>query len=265
MENGGGNRPDLLVRAGQLVGLAGGAGILVWIVGGGILFARLWLHEDYRQLGPIVQLPKQLLISLGLVACVLPVIVVLALYLVFVIFLGHPPKGHPPRKAVVIWAVAAAILSLGIGLGTQERDWRAVAIAVAIGVLALATASLALTGQQALMSRGRSNATVAIASGLLLGVTAIPIGVLPSVLTAPPYAKVCTEEDQVVGRFIGEADDRVYLADFEDNNSRVVSLPNDGIKRVFVAETNESVDSANCVMAKADRDPSNPPAEVTEH
>jgi len=97
---------DVVKTIGQLLALAAGFIGLVYAAGGGVLALRLYLaHLPSRTI--VGQLPRDLLISVGLAQVVLPVLAVAAFYAAYRLLRGATP---PPKRLVHQWT---------------ERSWRA--------------------------------------------------------------------------------------------------------------------------------------------
>jgi hypothetical protein len=85
----------LLTQAAELVGLVTFAAVVVHLVGGAVIFVRLWLQEGYGRVTLVAQLPRDLLFSTGLIATFLPLLITAGLYLILA-NLGF--DGDFPRK-----------------------------------------------------------------------------------------------------------------------------------------------------------------------
>jgi hypothetical protein len=90
---------ELVKAVGQAVGLLAGAVGLVYMVGGAVLALRLFI-EDLPSRTIVAQLPRDLLVSVGLAQVVLPGIAIAALYAAVRILLGATP---PPKRLVGQW------------------------------------------------------------------------------------------------------------------------------------------------------------------
>src|SRR5919198_5089835 len=90
---------DVVAMLGQLVGAAAGLVALLYAAGGGVLALRLYLaHLPSRTIA--AQLPRDLLISVGLAQIILPVLAVASLYVTWRILRRG---ASPPTRLVDQW------------------------------------------------------------------------------------------------------------------------------------------------------------------
>jgi len=104
-----GSATDVVKTLGQLFGLAAGFIALVYAAGGGVLALRLYL-SDLPSRTVVGQLPRDLLISVGLSQIVLPALGVAAIYVITRLLWGNSP---PPTRLVDEW-----------GAKPSRRGWR---------------------------------------------------------------------------------------------------------------------------------------------
>src|SRR5215210_4759969 len=90
---------DVVKRLGEVVGLIAGLITLVYAAGGGVLALRLYL-SDLPSRTVVGQLPRDLLISVGLAQIVVPALGVAAVYTAFRLLRGAP---SPPTHGVSQW------------------------------------------------------------------------------------------------------------------------------------------------------------------
>ena len=100
------------------------------------------------------------------------------------------------------------------------------------------------------------------AMALLYGVAAIPAAVAIGSLAQSDFAKVCVTEGAYVRRLIGETGDRLYIAEIpvfprgttneigrqllDGGITRVLSIPNSEVERVFTGISADFVILADC-------------------
>jgi hypothetical protein len=118
---------DVVKTLGQVVGLVAGLIALVYAAGGGVLALRLYL-VDLPSLMVTAQLPRDLLISIGLSQIVLPALGVAAIYAIARLLLGN---ARPPTRFVDEWEAKPSRRGWTVRLG----GWRELLAASAIPAL----------------------------------------------------------------------------------------------------------------------------------
>jgi hypothetical protein len=118
---------DVVKTLGQLFGLAAGFIALVYAAGGGVLALRLYL-SDLPSRTVVGQLPRDLLISVGLSQIVLPALGVAAIYVTARLLRGNSP---PPTRLVDEWGTKPSRRGWRVSLG----GWRGLLAASAIPAL----------------------------------------------------------------------------------------------------------------------------------
>jgi hypothetical protein len=118
---------DVVKTLGQLFGLAAGFIALVYAAGGGVLALRLYL-SDLPSRTVVGQLPRDLLISVGLSQIVLPALGVAAIYVIARLLRGNSP---PPTRLVDEWSAKPSRQGWRVSLG----GWRELLAASAIPAL----------------------------------------------------------------------------------------------------------------------------------
>jgi hypothetical protein len=113
----GGPATDVVKTLGQLFGLAAGFIALVYAAGGGVLALRLYL-SDLPSRTVVGQLPRDLLISVGLSQIVLPALGVAAIYLIARLLWGNSP---PPTRLVDEWGTKPSRRGWRVRLGGWRR------------------------------------------------------------------------------------------------------------------------------------------------
>jgi hypothetical protein len=249
---------DVVRTLGQLIGLAAGLVALIYAAGGGVLALRLYLaHLPSRTI--VAQLPRDLLISVGLAQIVLPVVAVAALYVSWRLIRGETP---PPTRLVDPWqqrsrrgraelvgasavpAVAVAVI-VGLGLHGGRGGWKGIAWLVAVALfVVLLVVLLGLNLRARLVERygrpmsvwnGRRAITLMT---LVVALVALPICVLfAGTFFKLLDAKVCTTSGSATtGVLIGETSDRTYIGQEERpvGPLLVFSIPRDQIAETFI-------------------------------
>ena len=259
---------DVVKTIGQIFALAAGLIGLVYAAGGGVLALRLYLaHLPSRTI--VGQLPREVLISVGLSQVVLPVLVVAAFYAAYRLLLGSAP---PPKwlvrqrterslrahaalvgaSAVPAMAVAGLIALGATSAGTRSAQllWLVPAEKVALlaFLLTLVTVLVALNIRARLVEQygdpqGRWSGRRPIAlMTIVIAVALVPVSVLLSGAFYPLLdAKVCTSLSEVRGVLIGETTDRTYLGETGEPPLRVFSVPGSQITETFIGGDADSL------------------------
>lgn len=255
---------DVVKTIGQLVGLAAGFVALVYAAGGGVLALRLYLaHLPSRTI--VGQLPRDLLISVGLSQIVLPVLAVAAFYGAYRLLRGAAP---PPKRFVRQWtersrrgwaeligasAIPAFIVAGAIALsanGVQGRSeqllWLLPAekLSLLAFVLTLLAVLVALSVRASLVRRYGDPESLwhgrrpIVWMTLLVALASVPICVMVAGTFLPLLdAKVCTSRSEITGVLIGETSDRTYIGEDERHVAPpllVFSVPRDQITETFI-------------------------------
>lgn len=239
---------DVVKAVGQVVGLLAGAVGLVYMVGGAVLALRLFI-EDLPSRTIVAQLPRDLLVSVGLAQIVLPGLTIAALYAVVRTLLGTT---SPPTRLVDQWrepslrgwiqlAVASAVPALAITAYAALRvphEWDLLwllPVALLFSMLFVLLA-LRLRARLAATYRSEWNARRPIIWMTLV----VWLAVLPAcVVFAGTFplldAKVCTTSGYArTGLLIGETNQRIYIGESSGAKRRVISLPLTQVKETFI-------------------------------
>ncbi len=242
---------DLVKAVGQIVALLAGAVALVYAVGGGVLALRLFL-EDLPSRTIVGQLPRDLLISVGLAQIVLPGVAIAALYAAVRILLGTTPE---PRRLVDQWAApsrrgwieltaASAVPALAIAaygalrVPRHQLGWDLAWLLPAALLLSMliVLVALRLRAGLAVAYRDRWNERRPIVWMTLV----VWLGTLPACLvfagTFPLLdAKVCIRGgSEQTGLLIGETNERIYIGESSGAPRRVISLPQSEVTKTFI-------------------------------
>ena len=249
---------DVVKTIGQLLALAAGFLGLVYAAGGGVLALRLYL-ADLPSRTIVSQLPRDVLISIGLAQIVLPVLGVAAVYLIYRLLRGATP---PPTRFVREWTegsargwatliVVSAIPALAftglIALGSDTVRDESNALLWLVPLVFLVTMLVVLV---ALSLRAKLVVRFAVREDrwgtrrpivlmtLVVALAAVPICVLFAGAFFPLLdAKVCTSQSPVTGVLIGETSDRTYIGETEppaEDKLRVFSVPSSEIKETII-------------------------------
>lgn len=252
--------PDVVTRLGQILGLAAGFVAVVYTAGGGVLALRLYLaHLPSRTI--VGQLPRELVISVGLAQVVLPVLGVAAVYAIYRFFRG---TSAPPRRLVRQWKVrswrgwatlvaASAIPAL---MAAGALAWADEEVRGGVkGLLWLAPATFLLTLLVVLIALGVrarlaeryvtpeknewDKPAALIPMTILVALASVPTAVVLAGAYLPLLdAKVCTTTGlEVTGLLIGETSDRTYIGEEERGPTGpllMFSVPRTQITETFI-------------------------------
>lgn len=243
--------PDVVTRLGQLLGLAAGFVALVYIAGGGVLALRLYLaHLPSRTI--VGQLPRELVISIGLAQVVLPVLGVTALYAAYRFLTGTSPY---PKRLIRQWKerswrgwatlVAASAIPALLAAGTlawgAERARGLLWLALVIVFLTLLVVLIALSVRARLAERyvtpeEWNSLPALVRMTLLVALASVPTAIVLAGTRLPLLAaKVCTTSgSEVAGVFIGETSDRTYIGEEGTPPLLVFSVPSTQITETFI-------------------------------
>ena len=246
--------PDVVKAIGQALGLVAGFVALIYAAGGSVLALRLFL-ADLPSRTVVGQLPRDLLISVGLAQIVLPALAVAAAYVVARLLVGRAP---PPRRLVRQWsessrdwltlvgasAVPAAILTglMALKVDRSRLGWDLTWVLPVAFVLTLLVVLVALNLRARVASQyaepAQWNARRAVVwMTLVVALASIPACVIFAGTINLLDAKVCmTGGSQVTGVLIGETGDRVYVGQTKRKRGPllVFSVPESRVKETFI-------------------------------
>jgi hypothetical protein len=226
---------DVVRTLGQLIGLAAGLLALLYAAGGGVLTLRLYLmHLPSRTVA--AQLPRDLLISIGLAQIILPILAVAGLYATLRLLLGSVA---PPTRLVREWterslggwlrlvaasALPAIVFTLALWIGISARNIRGGANGLAwlLPLAFLLTLLFVLVGlnlRARLVKRygesphSWSTPRPVFLMTLIIALVCLPVFVLVAGAFFPLLdAKVCTASGaESSGLLIGETSARTYI------------------------------------------------------
>lgn len=246
--------PDVVTRLGQILGLAAGFVAVVYIAGGGVLALRLYLaHLPSRTI--VGQLPRELVISVGLAQVVLPVLGVAAVYAIYRFLRG---TAAPPRRFVRQWKVRSwrgwatlvaasaipALIAAG-ALAWADEEVRGgpkglLWLAPVTFLLTLLVVLIALGVRERLAARYENEwdkPAALIRMTILVALASVPTAVVLAGAYLPLLdAKVCTTTgSDVTGLLIGETSDRTYIG--EDERGPTGPLLMFSVPRTQITET----------------------------
>jgi hypothetical protein len=225
--------------------LAGVLGLAtyVYLIGGLVLALRL-NHAGFAPLPTITELPRQQLVGTGLVAVVVP-----TLLLAPVAFLAIWIDRHRPKAVLdhIVCAATAGVL-FGAVAGLLLRNWVYFAI---YGGVAVATYAFGLLASAFLrdpkVADWQAWVLVAVATGLVGAIGRVLIDLGTSTL---PAAVVCATDVKYnfVGSYIGQSDSTVYIgvAGSMNKATRVIAIPSSRVGEVLLGTTNRNL----CVVKK---------------
>jgi len=267
----------LLSQLTQFFGLFAGLAVIVYIAGGATLLMQL-VPYGYARIPAIAQLPRELVISIGLLVIGLPFLAVSVAYYVFRMLFSRdrpPPRGDPlenvRRTGLALFAISLVVPGVvGLAIFLHEDSpavWSGVGVLVGLGLATYATLVVGLSARRWLASRydtpGRWNTLPAIGMmAAVAGLMAMPLGLMVASLVPADSAKVCTEDDHVVGIVVAETGEHVYIGaperDAETHKlvagtvGRIVSIPKDQVRRIVIDNTDDitAVEKAACPPAK---------------
>lgn len=220
----------------EAVALLAAAVATVYMLGALVLALRLQTN-DLPTLGVLANLPRELVISVGLTYVVVPwLLAAAAVAGVWLVREGSPAAPESRRLltgteagravAVAVVAVALAWIVLWLLEGPFTR-WDA----AALGLAAAATAMLANVGWRLLSRRHAAKwrkPTAVGVSAALAGLVVVPLFVEIGARSPLPEAQLCGEgPTHLRGWLVGEAGNRVYIGESTDPH-RIVSAPRTG-------------------------------------
>jgi hypothetical protein len=242
---------DVVKMVGQVVGLLAGAVGLVYMVGGAVLALRLFI-EDLPSRTIVAQLPRDLLVSVGLAQIVLPGIAIAALYAAVRILLGTTP---PPRRLVDQWlepslrgwielAAASAVPALAITaygalrVPRVQLEWDLawlLPVALLLSML-LVLVALRLRARLAAAYRTEWNERRPIVwMTLVVWLAALPACLVFAGTFPLLNAKVCTTSgSERTGFLIGETNQRIYIGESSGAKRQVISFPLTQVTETFI-------------------------------
>jgi hypothetical protein len=253
---------DVVKTIGQLLALAAGFLGLVYAAGGGVLALRLYLARlPSRTI--VGQLPRDMVISVGLAWVVLPVLAVVAIYAGYRLLGGKTP---PPKSLVRQWtehswrgwveiigvsAIPAFLVAGSIALhansapgGSGQLLWLSSTGTISLlgFLLTLLAVLVALKVRARLVDRyGNpeiwSTRRPIVWMTLVVALASVPICVILSGSFFPLLdAKVCTSDSEVTGVLIGETSNRTYIGEKKRSTGPllVFSVPGSEIKETYI-------------------------------
>lgn len=251
MANGESQGSDLVKAVGQAVGLLAGAVGLVYAVGGAVLALRLFI-EDLPSRTIVAQLPRDLLVSVGLAQVVLPGLAIAALYAAFRTLRGASP---PPKHLVDQWiepsargwlelVAASAVPALVITAYSALRvprvqlEWDLAWLLPLTMLLSMLIILVALRLRATLAATYRdtwNERRPILWMTLVVWLAAVPACLVFAGTFPLLDAKVCTTSGaERTGLLIGETSQRIYIGESSGAKRQVISLPLTQVKETFI-------------------------------
>ena len=204
---------------------------------GALVLALRLQTNDLPTLAVLSNLPRELVISVGLTYVVAPWLVAASLVALFWLVRETPPAA-PSSSRLMTWGElwrALVVAAVGVvagwlvlrGLGGRFAAWDTLSLGIALGaVTSLATVVWRLLSRR-YASTWPKPAAIAIWAALA-GLVAVPLFVEIGARSPLAEAQLCGEGPMhLKGWLIGEAGDRVYIGEITDPH-RVVSAPRTG-------------------------------------
>jgi hypothetical protein len=230
------SRESRLKQISEAVGLLAGVVALVYLLGALVLALRLQTH-DLPTLAVLSNLPRELVISVGLTYAVVPWLLATAAVAIFWFLREKTPaapkskrpvRGREIARAVVLMVPAVLLAKLALHQLKGPFTWWD---ALVLGVALIAVTLLANVLWRLLSSRYAETwtrpAAIALAAALT-GLVAVPVFVEIGARSPLGDAQLCGEgPTHLRGWLLGEAGDRVYIGENVDPH-RIVSAPRTG-------------------------------------
>jgi hypothetical protein len=241
---------DVVKAVAQVVGLLAGFVALIYAAGGGVYALRLFL-EDLPSRVIVGQLPRDLLISVGLAQIVLPALGIAGLYAAIRLLLGG--SAPTPRRLIDEWVTrswrgwshlaaasvvpAAVITTFGAYRAGLSWDllWL-VPFSLLLSSLVILVA-LNLRARVALAYGSRWNARRAVIwMTLVVCLASLPACLIFAATFPLLEVKVCTTDGFQSGLFIGESSERIYVGELRRRNQprQVVSFPLSAVTETII-------------------------------
>lgn len=236
---------------GLLAGLVGA----VYLLGALVLTLRLQTH-DLPTLAVLSNLPRELVISVGLTYVVVPWLLAAAAVAIFWFLREEAPRPSGSARPVNVFEAARALIVTAVvvpvaWLALRQLDgsfgiWDAVLLSVTVFLLTL----LANAVWRVLANRYAEKWTRPVAIGVaatLAGLVTVPAFVEIGARAPLADAQLCVDGGvHLKGWLVGEAGDRVYLGENVDPH-RIVSAPLTGELYVGPDATEEDICRADRV------------------
>lgn len=233
----------------EALGLLAGAVGAVYLLGALVLALRLQTH-DLPTLAVLSNLPRELVISVGLTYAVVPWLLTAVAVAVFWFLREEAPRARRSARPVSVLEVARALILTAVvvpvaWLALRQLDgsfgiWDAFVLSVTLLVLTL----LANAVWRVLANRYAETWSRPVAIGVaaaLAGLVTVPAFVEVGARAPLADAQLCVEDGvHLKGWLVGEAGDRVYLGENVDPH-RIVSAPRTGELYVGPDATEEDI------------------------
>jgi hypothetical protein len=239
-------RLDAVKQVTEVLGAIAGIAALIYVAGGAIYYVRLSMY-GIEGLTVIGSLPREFLISVGLLGFAGPWLLGICAYLVG--GLWWVPDADAKQRRIIDFTIPVTLAVAGVVVATRfDGMWSAGLLSLLIVSLVIFVA-LYLTIARVDAETRRTPATYfkqpaalfrrAALQGLLLA----PAGLTLAAGLPLQQAAVCPSTTPrpvpaaLKGRFLGQSKDRVWLAEVSSKdrgNSRIASIPTSNTSRVYV-------------------------------
>ena len=225
-----------LKQISEAVGLLAAVVAVIYLLGALVLALRLQTHQ-LPTLGVLSNLPRELVISVGMTYAVVPWLVAAAAVALFWLLRKKTPEASESTRLVTRAEVIRCLVVAAVGvafawvvlweLGTDVTVWDPIGLAAsAVLVALLATALWRLASRRDEGTRTRGTAIVLAAA--FAGLVVVPPFVAIGARAPLDPAQLCGEgPTHLKGWLVGEAGDRVYIGE-NVSPHRIVSATRTG-------------------------------------
>ena len=238
-------RPDSVKQVTEVLGAIAGIAALIYVAGGTIYYVRLSTY-GIQGLNVVGSLPREFLISIGLLGFAGPWLLGICLYLAGGQWWKKDAE-DAQRRIVDYTLPVTLVVSVIVVAARYDGTWTTglVTLIVAAAVIFVAlyftiaridarfpTAPADYFARPAVLFRR------AALQGLLI----VPAGLVLAAGLPLQEAEVCPSNARgsaLTGRFLGQSKDRVWLAEVnskDPDSSRIASVPSSASSRVYVYE-----------------------------
>jgi hypothetical protein len=236
----------------ELAPLVAGAGLLVYVLGGAVLYARFSL-ADLPEKTVIGYLPRDFLMTVGITEVLLPGALAAAAHAAWRLFgprRERPLAGRAIAAAAAAWTVGVivAIVLVAHWNGEEGADHTHVDEPafwiVGLGACAAAVGGAALVRWRLQIRPLRVHLGAPwVPHTIVYGVAAMIVAAVAATTVALPHARVCFSDGTgQSGTFIGESEDRVFLGEDIPRRPRITLIASDDVDRMFIGHDARSAE-----------------------